>query len=102
MSKWGKYGCPLRFHRGTYKNGLKIRRLDLELEVFAGLQREVLTDDMIRFAVGECESQLRLKIRNMKDGLEDKRPRREVLCAEIENLLDAVAQGHASSLSSRT
>lgn len=96
MSNWGKYGCPVHAERGACSNGMRIRRLDIEREVLAGLQREIFNDDIIQFAIGEFEKQLRERVRRVRGDLEGKRERREVLRAEIKNLADAVAQGHAS------
>jgi hypothetical protein len=61
-----------------------------------GIQREVFNDDVIQFAIGEFEKQLRERIRSVRSDIERKRQRRDVLRVEIQNLAEAVAQGHAS------
>jgi site-specific DNA recombinase len=96
MSNWGKYGCAVHSERGACSNEMRVRRIDIEREVLAGLQREIFNDDVIKFAIREFEKQLRERMRSVRSDTEGKRQRREVLRAEIENLADAVAQGHAS------
>ena len=69
--------------RGACSNGIKLRRIDVEREVLAGLQREILNDDVIQFAMGEFEKQLRERIRSARSDGERKRQRRDVLRVEI-------------------
>jgi len=77
---------------------MTLRRIDIEREVLAGLQREIFSEDVIQFAVGEFQKQLRERIRSVRSDVERRRQRRDVLRVEIQNLADAVAQGHASKV----
>jgi hypothetical protein len=75
---------------------LRLRRIDSEREVLAGLQREIFNDSVIQFVIGEFEKQLRERIRSVRSDVERKRQRRDVLRVEIDNLAGAVARGYAS------
>ncbi len=94
---WGKYGCPIHHERGACSNGLLINRFDLEREVLGGLQREVFREDMIKYAVREFERQLTQRLKEARVDIEGKQQRREVLKREIDNLAEAIAEGHRSS-----
>jgi hypothetical protein len=96
MSNWGKYGCPVYVERGACSNGMTLRRIDVEREVLAGLQREIFNDDVIEFAIQEFAKQLHERITSARGDVEARRQRRDVLRVEVQNLADAVAQGHAS------
>jgi DNA invertase Pin-like site-specific DNA recombinase len=96
MSSWGRYGCPVHVERGACSNGMRLRRVDIEREVLSGLQREIFNDDVIQFAIGEFEKQLRERIGSLRSDVERKLQRRDVLRVQIDNLADAVAQGYAS------
>ncbi len=94
---WGKYGCPIHHERGACTNGLLINRFDLERKVLGGLQREVFREDMIKYAVREFERQLTQRLLEARVDIEGKQRRREVLKREIDNLAEAIAEGHRSS-----
>jgi DNA invertase Pin-like site-specific DNA recombinase len=96
MSNWGRYGCPVHVERGACSNRMTLRRIDVEREVLAGLQREIFNDEIIQFAIGEFQKQLRERIRSVRSDVEGRRQRREVLRVEIQNLAHVVAQGYAS------
>ena len=70
---WGKYACPIYHERGACSNGLLINRYGLEHETLAGLQREVIREDMIQFAVAEFAEfgrQLTTKLRDARADVE--------------------------------
>ena len=96
MSNCGKYGCPVHDERGACSNAMRLRRIDIEREVLAGLQREVLNNDVLRFAVSEFGRQLRERLSTGRSQIEQQKRRREVLRVEIQNLADIVAHGNAS------
>jgi hypothetical protein len=75
---------------------MRLRRIDIEREVLAGLQREVLNNDVLRFAVSEFGRQLRERLSTGRGQIEQQKRRREVLRVEIQNLADIVAHGNAS------
>ena len=64
---------------GACSNRVRVRRLDIEREVLAGLQREMFNDDVIQFAIGEFEKQLRERIKSVQSDVEGKRRGREIL-----------------------
>src|SRR5215469_198549 len=76
MSNWGRYGCPVYVERGACSNGMTLRRIDIEREVLAGLQREIFSDDVIQFAVDEFAKQLRERMKSVHHDVEGRRQRR--------------------------
>ncbi len=98
-SAYAKYGCPLYHQRGICENGLLIRREKLEQEILAGLQREVLREDVVSHAVEEFGRKLRARVQATRQDLAEIRQRRQQLKAEIGNLARAIAErGHSSAL----
>jgi site-specific DNA recombinase len=99
QSAYAKYGCPLHHQRGICENGLLIRREKLEQEILAGLQRDVLREDAVSYAMEEFGRQLRARVQATHQDLAGVRQRREQLKAEIGNLARAIAErGHSSAL----
>jgi site-specific DNA recombinase len=94
---WAKYGCPLHHNRGLCRNDLVVRRDALEQELISGLQREVLQEDVVAFAIEEFNRQLHARLESTRSQLGALRSRREKLKSEIANLANAIAQGHASA-----
>jgi len=96
--KWAhaKYGCPLHHQRGICSNGLLVDREKLEREVLAGLKREVMREDVVRFAIEEFERQLRARIEAAGSGLAAIRQEREGLKREAANLARAIAEAGPS------
>ena len=99
QSAYAKYGCPLHHQRGICENGLLIRREKVEQEILSGLQREVLREDVVSYAMEEFGGQLRARLQATRQDLAGIQQRRERLKAEIGNLARAIAErGHSSAL----
>ena len=94
---WAKYGCPLHQNRDICDNALVVRRDKIEQELISGLQREVLREDVARFALEEFKRQLHARLDDTRSHLAVMRNKREKLKAEIANLARAIAEGHRSA-----
>lgn len=58
-----QYGCPRNAYRGTCKNTLKVGREDLERQLLAHLQKEVLRPEVIAYALDRFEQELQKALR---------------------------------------
>jgi hypothetical protein len=77
-----RYGCPLKHARGICENGLHIRQDSLE--------REVLSEDVVRYAFAQFKQQL-------QERLEGTRSQLTVLRTERERWLDEISDGLLAS-----
>jgi len=91
-----RYGCPLKHARGICENGLHIRQDSLEREVLEGLQREVLSEDVVRYALAQFKQQLQERLASTKSQLTVLRMERELLKEEISNIAGVIATGRHS------
>jgi hypothetical protein len=66
-------------------------------EIIQGLQREVLRDDVARYALEEFKRQLQARLQGTRSHLAALRARREKLKTEITQLGRAIADGHSSA-----
>ncbi|MFP5228084.1 MAG: recombinase family protein [Acidobacteriota bacterium] len=82
-----RYGCPQHWNRKACSNRITIRSTEVEAQLLAGLQNEVLTDDAVDFVVDhmldaaqkrEAKNQRETKIRELE--------------AEVKKLVAAIAK----------
>ncbi|MGB6876113.1 MAG: recombinase family protein [Candidatus Acidiferrales bacterium] len=93
------YGCPMNFHRGdsVCSNRLRVRRDVLERELLGGLQKRVLREDVVNYALERFERELVKELRNVGGELERMRRRKADLEAEAARLATGLASGIHSS-----
>jgi site-specific DNA recombinase len=91
-----RYGCPLRHARGICANSLHVRQDHLEREVIDGLQREVLQEDVARYALAKFKMELIERLDSARSHLTVLREERERLKNEIGNLAGVIAVGRHS------
>ena len=91
-----RYGCPLWHARGICSNRLHIRQDHLEREVLGGLQREVLCEDAVRYAIAKFRAELVDRLENARSHLAVLREEKERLKTEIGNLASVIAAGRYS------
>ncbi len=87
----GKYGCPQNFYRGACSNRLKEHADVVENRLLIGLQRSVLRPEVVEYAIGEFERQLKGTLTNLSTSLDQMRERREAIQREIDRLVTAIA-----------
>lgn len=93
------YGCSQRFNRGACANELTIRLDVIERNLFAGLQRTVLTDEVISYTTTEVtrrihERQAFVSVQGAK-----MRDRKLEVEQELERLITAIATtGHSDAV----
>jgi site-specific DNA recombinase len=91
-----KYVCTGYINRGICTNNLRIGAEEVERQLLAKLQEDLLQPDRINFAVEEFGRQLRLSLDGLTDELSEMRLRKERLEKEIRNFTKAIAEsGHS-------
>jgi site-specific DNA recombinase len=100
---WGKgrnkstqtYGCPQNWSRGSTvcSNTVRIRRDDLEAKLLAGLQREVLREEVIDYVMDQFEAEMKKALQLKADNMDATRRRKAELEAKITNLVSVLATG---------
>ena len=91
-----RYGCPLKHARGICANSLHVRQDHLEREVIEGLLREVLHEDVVRYALAKFKIELVERLDSAPSHLTVLREERERLKNEIGNLAGVIAVGRHS------
>jgi hypothetical protein len=91
-----RYGCPLKHARGICANSLHVRQDHLEREVLERLQREVLQEDAVRYAIAKFKAELTQRVDSTRSHLSVLRKEREQLKTEIANLASVIASGRQS------
>jgi hypothetical protein len=91
-----RYGCPLKHARGICANSLHVRQDYLEREVIEGLQREVLHEDAVRYALAKFKMELMERLDSARSHLTVLQEERERLKNEIGNLAGVIAVGRHS------
>jgi site-specific DNA recombinase len=93
------YGCSQRFNRGACSNSLTIRQDVLERNFFAGLQRTVLTDEVITYTTGEVARRIRDRQAVVSGQSATMRNRKREVEQELRRLAEAIAAtGHNPTL----
>jgi site-specific DNA recombinase len=97
-----KYGCPSHRYRGVCENKLTIRQDRLEEQLLAALEERVLNTDLLDYALGQFELQLKRRLsqiqkeRSSQDTLHQ---RRGELGSKAKRIASAIAEaGHSRSL----
>ncbi len=91
-----KYVCTGYINRGICANSLRIGAEEIETQLLARLQDDLLQPDRIDFAVEEFGRQLRSSLHNLTDELSEMRQRKEKLEREIRNFTKAIADSGPS------
>jgi site-specific DNA recombinase len=93
------YGCSQRFNRGACSNSLTIRQDVLERNFFAGLQRTVLTDEVISYTTKEVTRRIHRRQALVSTNSTKTLDRRRDLERELERLVMAIAKtGHSDAV----
>jgi len=88
-----KYVCTNYINRGVCRNGLYIRRDQLEEKLLSRLQSELWRPEEIENAMEEFGRQLRAALKGMSGELTQMRERKEKLERGIRNFTQAIADG---------
>lgn len=93
------YGCSQHSNRGACSNGLTIRQDVIERNLFAGLQREVMTEDVIDYTTAEVSRRMRDREANASTREGVMQGRKRELEHELRRLAEAIAAtGHNTTL----
>lgn len=89
------YGCPMNFHRGDSicTNRVRIRRDVLERELLAGLQANVLREDVANYVLDRFENELIKELENIGGEMDRMKRRKADLESEIARLAAGLASG---------
>jgi hypothetical protein len=89
------YGCPMNFHRGDSicTNRVRIRHDVLERELLAGLQQNVLREDVANYVLDRFESELIRELENIGGEMDRMKRRKAELESEIARLTAGLASG---------
>src|SRR5438128_7280758 len=78
------------------RNGVLVRRDELEESLLRGLSESVLRTEVIDYAVARMEEALRKRFEELEAELAQLRQRKEQIEAEIARLIQAIAEGRGS------
>jgi site-specific DNA recombinase len=92
------YGCPMHRYRNTCSNAVRIRKDVLERQLLEKLQREVLREDLIQYALARFEDELTKVVRDADGRMARLERKKRKLERELHNLEKMVRSG----LDSRT
>jgi site-specific DNA recombinase len=92
------YGCPMNFHRGdsVCSNRVRVHRDVLERELLAGLQANVLREDVVSYVLDRFEKQLAKELDGMGGEMARMKRRKEEIGIEIQRLTAGLATGISS------
>jgi site-specific DNA recombinase len=101
---WGKgrnkstqvYGCPSNWNRGVCQNTARIRRDDLEIAMLSQLQRKILREEVIDYALEKFEFGLLKQLQSIGNEMDRMESRKRDLEGELANLTSALAGGRFS------
>ena len=85
--KGARYGCPQHWNRRACSNRITIRSSEVEAQLLAGLQNEVLNDDAINFVVDHT-----LKAARKREVTDQREAKIRELEAEVKRLVKAITQ----------
>jgi site-specific DNA recombinase len=91
------YGCSAHANRGTCPNARRISRDELESELLAKLQRDILSDAAIDYLLERLDEEIESRLTAIDGQAEEMRKRKTVLEMEVKNLSRAIAQGMDST-----
>lgn len=87
------YGCAAHANRGTCPNARRIGRDELERELLAKLQRDVLSDAVIDYLLEGLEREIERRFAALGGEMSGMQKRKAALETEIANLTSAIASG---------
>ena len=87
------YGCPFHSTRGTCTNTRTVARDSLERELLAKLQRDVLSDAAIDYALDRVGHEINKRFAALNGEMDSMRRRKEKLESELRNLSRTIADG---------
>ena len=101
-----KYGCPSHRYRGVCKNATMIRRDRLEEQLLAGLEKRVLTPEMVQYAFERFQTEVQRRLDEVRrqadhaaDGVGALQHKRQELKSKAANIAEAIAAiGHSPTL----
>jgi site-specific DNA recombinase len=88
-----QYGCPFHSARGTCKNGRRVARIDVETQLLAKLQREVLSDASVDYVLERFEQEIAKRLKAADGEMDEMQRRKKTLDAELANLSRVIASG---------
>jgi site-specific DNA recombinase len=88
-----EYGCSYHATRGTCPNTRRISRDELEAELLAKLQRDVLSDAAVDFLLEKLEEEIEKRSAAIAGEMHSMQRRKALLESEILNLSRAIASG---------
>jgi hypothetical protein len=97
---YSRYGCSMHAQRGdsVCKNGLLVRRLDLERQLPAGLQERVLHPAVIDYTLKRFEEELAKAVAARRQGDADLRRQAAELERRIANQLRGLGDGYSPAI----
>jgi site-specific DNA recombinase len=95
-----RYGCSMHAQRGdsVCRNGLMVRRHDLERQLVAGLQERVLHPDVVAYTVTRFEEELANALAATRQGDSDLRRQASELEKGIANQLRGLSDGYSLAI----
>jgi site-specific DNA recombinase len=101
-----KYGCPSHRYRGVCKNAIMIRRDRLEEQLLSGLEKRVLTPEMVQYAFERFQTEVQRRLEQIREqatnaatGIGALHQKRQELKSKAANVAEAIAAiGHSPSL----
>ena len=87
------YGCPAHAFRGTCKNARRISRDELETELLAKIQRDILSDAAIDYLCKRVEEEIAKRAAAVDSDMDQRLKRKHALEAEVNNLTRTIAEG---------
>jgi site-specific DNA recombinase len=91
-----QYGCPRNASRGTCRNTLRVGREDLERQLLAHIQEEVLRPEVIAYALDRFEQELKKALRNASADLARMREQKARIERRLGNYMRVIGDGHYS------
>src|SRR6185312_15704897 len=85
--KGARYGCPQHWSRKACKNRITIRSSEVEAQLLAGLQKEILNDDAVNLVVDHT-----LEVARKRNATNECDTRIRELEAEVKRLVTAIAK----------
>ncbi|HLH38341.1 MAG TPA: recombinase family protein [Bryobacteraceae bacterium] len=93
------YGCPQHSGRGTCENKLRISRKALERSLLSGIQRAILSPEILDYIVDRLIRELKASFDRGRSDRIEREARRKAIEEEIARLTAAIASaGHSKAL----
>ena len=92
-----QYGCPRNADRGTCRNALRVGREDLERQLLAHIQEEVLRPEVITYALDRFEQELKKALRSASADLARMQEQKARIERRLGNYMRVIGDGHHST-----